>query len=70
MTDKEHVEVKILKEYYDEIEKIIAETSQFKAVSDYINFVLKELLSKEGTSGYSKDEEEIIKKRLEDLGYM
>jgi Arc/MetJ-type ribon-helix-helix transcriptional regulator len=66
----ETVEVKILKEYYDEITKMIAESSQFKNVSDYVNFVLKEILSKEDSPGYSKEEEEAIRKRLEDLGYM
>ncbi|MFQ5706467.1 MAG: CopG family transcriptional regulator [bacterium] len=66
----ETVEVKILKEYYDEIAKIVAESSQFKSVSDYLNFVLKEMFSSDRGSGYSKEDEEIIKKRLEDLGYL
>ncbi|MFQ5864016.1 MAG: hypothetical protein ACE5IW_02190 [bacterium] len=70
MASDEFVEVKILKRYYDEIEKMVAGSSQFRTVSDYVNFVLKEMLISGGHSGYSKEEEELIKKRLEDLGYI
>lgn len=70
MPETEFVDVKILKKYYDQVEKIVAASSQFKSVSDYINFVLEEMLSSEENVGYSKEEEAVIRKRLEDLGYM
>lgn len=70
MTDKKLIDVKILEEYYEAIEKTIAESDQFQTVSDYVNFVLKEMLFNDVGSGYSKEEEELIKKRLEDLGYI
>lgn len=38
MTDEDFVEIKILKKYYDEVEKIVANSSQFQTVSDYIIF--------------------------------
>ncbi|MFQ5822871.1 MAG: CopG family transcriptional regulator [bacterium] len=70
MSEAEFVDVKILKQYYDVVEKIVAASSQYQSVSDYINFVLKEMLSHESRNGYSKEDEEVIRKRLEDLGYM
>ncbi len=70
MTDKKLIDVKILEEYYEAIEKTIAESDQFQTVSDYVNFVLKEMLFNDVGSGYSKEEEELIKKRFEDLGYI
>lgn len=70
MTDKKLIDVKILEEYYEAIEKTIAESEQFQTVSDYVNFVLKEMLFNDVGSGYSKEEEELIKKRFEDLGYI
>jgi len=70
MSSHELVEIKILKQYYEEIQKIIKTNSQFSTVSDYVNYVLKEILHKENDEGYSKEEEELIKKRLEDLGYL
>lgn len=70
MSTPELVEIKILKKYYDEIQKIIKTNPQFSTVSDYVNYVLKELLFKQSEEGYSKEEEELIKKRLEDLGYL
>ena len=63
-------EVMILKEYYNEIEKIVAQSAEFQTVADYVNFVLREMLSAEGTPGYSEEEEEMVQKRLRDLGYM
>ncbi|MFQ5750828.1 MAG: hypothetical protein ACE5HI_02425 [bacterium] len=70
MPEEKYKAVNVLKEYYEEIEKIIAQSSQFKTVSEYINYVLKELLFSQSDSEFSKDEEAIIKKRMQDLGYM
>ena len=70
MTNANLKEVKILTKYYNQIEKIVLQSSQFETVSDYVNFVLKEVLFGEQDSDYSKEEEELIKKRLQDLGYL
>ncbi len=70
MTDNNYKEIKILTSYYKEIEKIVAQSSQFQSVSGYVNYVLKEMLFGEIDSGYSKEDEEVVKKRLQDLGYM
>lgn len=70
MAEADVKKVEILKEYYDRIEEIVSQSSQFNNVSDYINFVLKEMFSSEESGSYSKEDEEIIKKRLEDLGYL
>ena len=62
--------VEIKSEYYQEIEKIIAQSSQFQTVSEYVNFVLKEMLFGDTGSRRTEREEELIKKRLQDLGYI
>ena len=70
MVENNLKEVRISKEYYNEIEKIIEQSSQFKTVSDYVNFVLKEMLFGDTGSRRTEREEELIKKRLQDLGYI
>ena len=66
--DKKSIEIQ--SEYYQEIEKIIAQSSQFQTVSEYVNFVLKEMLFGDTDSGRTETEEDLIKKRLQGLGYM
>ncbi|HEX9652938.1 MAG TPA: CopG family transcriptional regulator, partial [bacterium] len=68
MEDPTVVKIEILKEYYTEIEKIIARSTQFQSVSDYVNFVLKEVLSANDRLAKSHEDDEALKKRLEDLG--
>ena len=70
MEDPTVVKIEILKEYYTEIEKIIARSTQFQSVSDYVNFVLKEVLSANDRLAKSHEDDEALKKRLEDLGYI
>ncbi|MFQ5641613.1 MAG: CopG family transcriptional regulator [bacterium] len=70
MSGKSYSNISIQTDYYQEIEKIIAQSGQFQSVSDYVNYVLKELLFGEGEKTLSEDEEEHIKKRLHDLGYL
>ena len=70
MVENNLKEVRISKEYYNEIEKIIEQSSQFETVSDYVNFVLKEMLFGEDEPVTAKEGEKIIKKRLQDLGYL
>jgi len=63
--------IEIPDEIYEKIEKKLEEYG-FKTVDEYVIFVLKNLLEaeQEEPRGYTEEEEEIIKKRLEDLGYM
>lgn len=67
---KEAKKIEIKTEYYKEIEKIVAQSSQFQTVSEYVNFILKEMLFGDTDSERTKVEDEVIKKRLQDLGYM
>ncbi len=41
---KAKTNIEINSEYYQEIEKIVGQSSQFQTVSEYVNFVLKEML--------------------------
>ena len=67
---KEKKNVEIDRESYQEIEKIVAQSSQFQTVSEYVNFVLKEMLFGDTDSGRTETEEDLIKKRLQGLGYI
>lgn len=47
--------------------------SDFGSVSDYVSFILRERLTTEDEGSkpvYSKEDEEKIKSRLKDLGYL
>ena len=67
---KTSTNIEIKSEYYQEIEKIVEHSSQFQTVSEYVNFVLKEMLFGFSDSGRTESEEDQIKQRLQDLGYM
>ncbi len=65
-------QVNIPDELYDKIEKNL-EDFGFKTVDEYVIFVLEEVIKKDGEGEdkvFSKEEEEAIKKRLRDLGYL
>ncbi len=66
---KAKTNIEIKSEYYREIEKIVGQSNQFQTVSEYINFVLKEMLFGFTDSGRTESEEDLIKKRLQGLGY-
>ena len=70
MPDENIKKIAIKNELYREIERIVEQSDQFDDVSEYVNFVLQELLFGEGDSGYSEEDEEMVKKRLRDLGYL
>ncbi len=67
---KAKTNIEIKGEYYQEIEKIVGPSNQFQTVSEYVNFVLKEMLFGFTDSGRTESEEDQIKKRLQGLGYM
>jgi len=67
---KNKTKIEIKSEYYQEIEKIVGQSNQFQTVSEYVNFVLKEMLFGFTDSERTESEEDLIKKRLQGLGYM
>jgi len=67
---KNKTNIEIKSEYYREIEKIVGQSNQFQTVSEYVNFVLKEMLVGFTDSERTESEEDLIKKRLQDLGYI
>ena len=65
-------QVNIPDELYGKIEKNL-EDFGFKTVDEYIVFVLEEVMKKDGDGEdkvFNEEEEEAIKKRLRDLGYL
>ena len=66
----EKVNISISKELYDKIQEYIKKLGGFNSVEEFIEFVLKEVISEEATPMYSKEEEEKIKERLRALGYI
>ena len=65
--------VSIPKPLYEKIKKRIKDTG-FTSVSDYVTYVLREILASldevEKQEPFSKEEEEKIKERLRALGYI
>ncbi len=69
--EQENKAVFLPDELYSQIEEKIKATS-FGSVSEYVVFVLEEVLKEEGSEeekAFSKEEEEEVKKRLKDWGY-
>lgn len=70
------VSIKISKELYDKVQnRVKMSNEEFKSVEEYITFLLTEVVSEveaQGTDGnaYTKEEEEEIKGRLKNLGYI
>lgn len=59
-------------ELYGRIEERVKATG-FGSVDEYVMFILEEVLKEEREEGdrvFSKEEEEEVKKRLRDLGYL
>ncbi len=69
MVEQKYTTVSIPKPLYDKIKKAIEGTG-FTSVSDYVVFVLREVLSAESMgNSIGKNEEEIVKEKLRSLGY-
>ena len=61
------------KSLYDEVKRRVEESGgEFKSVDEYVEFILREVLKEDGASekAYTREEEELIKKRLKNLGYL
>ena len=61
--------ITIPKDLAEKLEKR-AKESDFDSLSDYINYVLRQILSKIESKGFSKEDEEKVKQKLKDLGYL
>ena len=74
--DTEFVSIKISKELYERVQnRVKMSNDEFKNVEDYVTFLLTEVVSEADTqnadaNAYTKEEEEEIKGRLKNLGYI
>jgi len=68
----EFVNVRIPKSLYEEISRRVKESGgEFKDVEEYVTFVLNEVVKEdEEENVYTPEEEEEIKRRLKQLGYL
>ena len=70
------VSIKISKELYDKVQtRVNLSKDEFKSVEDYIAFLLDEVVKDvepqtSDANAYTKEEEEEIKGRLKNLGYI
>ena len=74
-TQSDHVSIKISKELYEKVQnRVKMSNDEFKSVEDYITFLLTEVVNEAEPQGeanaYTKEEEEEIKGRLKNLGYI
>jgi hypothetical protein len=74
--ETEFVSIKISKELYDKVQnRVKLSNEEFKNVEDYVTFLLTEVVSETDSqvsddNAYTKEEEEEIKGRLKNLGYI
>ncbi|HDN74112.1 MAG TPA: CopG family transcriptional regulator [Archaeoglobus sp.] len=71
MSEK-YVAVEIPQELYERIQKRVQET-EFGSVSEYVTYVLREVLAsleEEEEEVFTEEEEEKVKERLRALGYL
>lgn len=64
-------------EIYQKLSARVQSSQEFASVDDYVNYVLGEVVKQiepspvtTNATPYSKKQEETVKKRLEDLGYL
>lgn len=73
MPSKE-ISINLPEEVYQKLEERVKKTNEFKSLEEYIVYVLKQVVEKlseeEQEDVYSPEEEEEVKKRLKDLGYL
>jgi len=67
---EETVQVEIPKDIADKIEERMKDTD-FNSLSEYVNYVLREVVSEEEEEEvFSEEDEEKVKERLRALGYL
>jgi len=69
MVEEKEIILKISNDLYNKL-KERAETSGFSEVEEYLKFAIEEIISSKEDSPYSEDDEEKVKQRLRDLGYI
>ncbi len=74
--EKNTIKVSIKKPLAKKLHRRLKET-EFRSLSEYVNFILEEVINsleeqenEESDMGYTKEEEEKVKQRLRDLGYI
>ncbi len=68
--EKKYTTVSIPVPLYSKVKEKIKDTG-FTSVSDYVVYVLRELMAEEDSeAGFSKEDEEKVKGRLRSLGYI
>ncbi len=73
METQTKMKIEISKELFDKVQqRVKAFNDEFKSVEEYIAFVLEEVVKEEQEQGrsYTEEEEEEIKNRLKNLGYL
>ena len=71
-TEKDKVTIKIPRQLYDNLSHIV-EGGGFHSVTEFIVYVLRDLISSKSVKeepSLSKEEIEMVKKRLKSLGYL
>lgn len=71
MKEKDKVTIKIPRPLYHKLQTVI-KGSGYNSVTDFIVFILRDLIASSGSPEKGFDEKEIqeIKKRLKNLGYL
>lgn len=71
--DRKHTTITIPRPLYEKLKSRIEKTG-FSSVSDYVTYVLRQLVSsleeENKKQEFSKKDEETVKKRLKALGYL
>jgi hypothetical protein len=66
---EEEIILKISSDMYNKLMER-AEISGFSKIEDYIKLILEEFISSKEDSSYNTEDEEKVKQRLRDLGYI
>ncbi len=71
MPKRRYTTISIPVPLYEKVKKMIQDTG-FSSVSDYVTYILRELVAsyEEEKLGFTKEDEERIKRRLRALGYL
>lgn len=64
------VPVEISRELYERAKRYVEETGAFKSVGELVEYLLNEVFSGEPEEALTPEEEEKIKERLRELGYI
>ena len=67
----EKKKISISSDMFEIISKRIEKSNQeFSSVDEYVEFILNEIFGKNSEKLYDKEEEEEIRKHLQDMGYI